>query len=136
MDKVFLATDVLVAAEDVSAGAKARAAQELVLGHLSAGTGVISTQVLQEYFVVATRKIGVVSEVARRKIELFTGFEVVGVTVPLLLSAVGLHRLRGLSLWDALVVRAAAVAGCKTLLSEDLSAGRNIEGVRVVNPFV
>lgn len=135
MEKVFLDTNVLIIADDASAGAKTGLAREIILGHLAAGTGVISTQVLQEYFVVATRKIGVAPEIARRKIELFAGFEVVGVTVPLLLGAVDLLRLRGLSFWDALIVHAASVAGCAVLLSEDLNAGQVMEGVRTVNPF-
>jgi predicted nucleic acid-binding protein len=54
----------------------------------------------------------------------------------LIVAAIDLHRLHSISLWDSLVVRSAAVAGCATLLTEDLQHGRVIDGVRVTNPFL
>lgn len=95
----------------------------------------VSTQVLQEYFVAATRKLGVAAEVARRKIELFGHLHVVGLDLVDILGAIDLHRLHGLSFWDALVVRAAIASGCSRLFSEDLQTGRRFEGLEIVNPF-
>ncbi|MBA2322243.1 MAG: hypothetical protein H0V89_13945 [Deltaproteobacteria bacterium] len=57
------------------------------------------------------------------------------ITPTLILDAIDLHRLEPISFWDALIVKAAAHAGCAVLYSEDLPAGRTIAGVRVVDPF-
>jgi predicted nucleic acid-binding protein len=98
-------------------------------------TGVLSTQVLQEYFVTATRKLGVEAEAARRKTEIFGRLHLVTLGLEDVLGAIDLLRLHHLSFWDALVVRAALVSGCARLLSEDLPAGRRFERLEVVNPF-
>lgn len=95
----------------------------------------VSTQVLQEYFVTATRKLGVAADLARRKTELFGRLQLVTTGLDDVLAAIDLHRLHGLSFWDALIVRAALAAGCTRLLSEDLQAGRRFDGLEVVNPF-
>jgi predicted nucleic acid-binding protein len=132
----FFDTNVLVYADDKAAPAKQRRALELVAEHRRAGTGVVSLQVLQEYFVTVTRKLGVDAQVARRKIELLAEFDVAAPDVGDILGAIDLHRLHGFSFWDALVFRAAKQAGCSVLLSEDFQESREIDGVRVVNPFV
>jgi predicted nucleic acid-binding protein len=111
-------------------------ARELLGEALSAGTGVLSTQVLQEYFVNATRKLKLDPARAQARIELYLGFEVMVVRVEHLLGAIDLHRLRSLAFWDALVARCAADAGCDLLLTEDLQDGSTLEGVRVQNPFL
>jgi len=128
-------TNVLVYADDRAAPAKQRRAVELVAEHRRAGTGVVSLQVLQEYFVTVTRKLGVDPQVARRKIELLAEFDVAAPGVPDVLAAVDLHRLHGFSFWDALILRTAHQAGCKVLFSEDMQEEREVDGVRVVNPF-
>jgi predicted nucleic acid-binding protein len=131
----FFDTNVLVYADDRAAPAKQRRAVELVAEHRRAGTGVVSLQVLQEYFVTVTRKLGVDPQVARRKIELLAEFDVAAPGVPDVLAAVDLHRLHGFSFWDALILRTAHQAGCKVLFSEDMQEEREVDGVRVVNPF-
>jgi predicted nucleic acid-binding protein len=95
-----------------------------------------SLQVLQEYFVTVTRKLGVDARIVRRKVELLAEFDVAAPDVADILAAVDLHRLHGFSFWDALVLRAAKQAGCNVLLSEDFQESREIDGVRVVNPFL
>lgn len=131
----FLDTNVLVYTDDHDAPQKQRLALELVAEHRREGTGVVSTQVLQEYFVAATRKLGVDAEIARRKVELFASLDVAILAVDDVLAAIDLHRLHRLSLWHALVLRAALRSGCKALYTEDLQHGRAVDGVRVVNPF-
>jgi hypothetical protein len=54
----------------------------------------------------------------------------------LILGAIDVHRLHGISFWDALLVRCASAASCRTLLTEDMNHGQTIEGVTIVNPFV
>jgi len=132
----FFDTNVLVYADDKAAPAKQRRALELVAEHRRAGTGVLSLQVLQEYFVTVTRKLLVDARIARRKVELLAEFDVAAPELADILAAIDLHRLHGLSFWDALVVRSAKQAGCRLLLTEDLQHGREMEGLRIVNPFV
>lgn len=131
----FFDTNILVYTDAADAPAKRARALALVEQHRRSGTGVVSTQVLQEYFVAATRKLGVDPLVARRKAELFGRFDTVTPGVPEVLAAIDLHRLHGLSFWDAMIVRAAVDARCTRLYSEDLQHGRRYDGVEVVNPF-
>ena len=135
-DRSFFDTNVLVYADDKAAPAKQRRAIDLVATHGRAGTGVVSLQVLQEYFVTVTRKLHVDAKIARRKVELLAEFGVVAPDLDDVLAAIDLHRLHGFSFWDALVLRAAKQAGCKILFSEDFQPGRAIDGVQIVNPFV
>lgn len=132
----FFDTNVLVYADDKAAPAKQRRALDLVAEHRRAGTGVVSLQVLQEYFVTVTRKLRVDARIVRRKVELLAEFDVAAPDVADILAAIDLHRLHGFSFWDALVLRAAKQSGCGVLLSEDFQESREIDGVRVVNPFL
>ena len=132
----FFDTNVLIYADDKAVPAKQRRALELIAEHRRGGTGVVSLQVLQEYFVTVTRKLQLDPSIARRKVELLAEFDVATPALDDILAAIDLHRLHGLSFWDALVVRSARQAGCKVLLTEDFQHGREIEGLRVVNPFV
>jgi predicted nucleic acid-binding protein len=132
----FFDTNVLVYADDKASPAKQRRAIELVAEHRRAGTGAVSLQVLQEYFVTVTRKLEVDARIARRKVELLAEFDVAAPDVADILAAIDLHRLHGFSFWDALILRAAKQAGCTVLLSEDFQQAREIDGIRVVNPFL
>jgi len=131
----FFDTNVLVYADDKASPAKQRRAIELVAQQRRAGTGVVSLQVLQEYFVTVTRKLGVDARLARRKVELLAEFDVVAPELADILAAIDLHRLHGFSFWDALILRSAKQAGCRVLFSEDFQDQRELDGVRVVNPF-
>jgi len=135
MERTFIDTNVLIHADDRSAGTKGARARALLREAMTSRAGVLSIQVLQEYFSVATRKLGVPPQVARRKIELLSSLDVVRPDVGDVLAAIDLTRLRSISFWDALIVRAAENAGCVVLLSEDLNDGETISGVRVRNPF-
>ena len=132
----FLDTNVLVCADDKAASAKQRRALHLVAEHRRAGTGVVSLQALQEYFVTVTPKLHVDPRVARRKVELLAEFDVAAPEAADILAAIDLHRLHGFSFWDALVLRAAKQAGCRVVFSEDMQAAREIDGVHIVNPFL
>lgn len=79
--RAFIDTNVLVYADDLDAGPENTLAKALVADALPQGTGVLSTQVLQEFFAVATLELGVAAEVARRKVELLAHLEVVRVDV-------------------------------------------------------
>ena len=131
----FFDTNVLIYADDKGTPAKQKRAVELVSEHRRSRTGVISLQVLQEYFVTVTRKLHVDARIARRKVELLAEFDVASPDVADVLAAIDLQRLHGINFWDALIVRSAKQAGCSVLFSEDMQAAREIDGVRIVNPF-
>lgn len=131
----FFDTNVLIYADDKADPAKQQRALDLIAEHRRGRTGVVSLQVLQEYFVTVTRKLRVDARVARRKVELLAEFDVATPEVADILAAIDLHRLHGFSLWDALILRAAKQAGCSVLFSEDMQGAREIDGVRILNPF-
>jgi predicted nucleic acid-binding protein len=131
----FFDTNVLVYTDDKASPTKRRRALALVAEHRRGGSGVVSMQVLQEYFVAVTRKLNVDVRIARRKVELLAEFDVFSPNVSDILAAIDLQRLHNFSFWDALIIRAAKQAGCTVLLSEDLQTARELDGLRVVNPF-
>lgn len=131
----FFDTNVLIYADDSTEPDKKSVGTALFEEHRRDRTGVVSIQVLQEYFVTATRKLGLESAAARRKVELIAEFDLVVPELDDVLAAIDLHRLHGFSFWDALLVRAAKRSGCRVLLTEDLQHLREVDGVKIVNPF-
>jgi predicted nucleic acid-binding protein len=134
-DRSFFDTNILIYADDKATPAKQRRALELVAEHRRARTGVVSLQVLQEYFVTVTRKLHVDPRIARRKVELLAEFDVAAPDVADILAAIDLYRLDRFSFWDALILRAAKEAGCSVLFSEDMQDTQEIDGLQIVNPF-
>ena len=136
MAGTFLDTNILLYAVDAKAPvAKRKRARDLRDRHFKDGTGAISTQVLQEFFVNATRRLGLPAALVRDQVEELRRMTLIQVTPQLILDAIDLHRLSRVSFWDALVLRAAKAAGCGQVLTEDLNAGQVFDGVKVVNPF-
>jgi len=135
-ERSFLDANVLVYVDDRRDPAKQARAADLVKALRADGAAVVSTQVLQEYYAVATRKLGLDAEAARRRLELLTELPVVQVTPALILAGADLSRLHRLNFWDALIVEAARAGGCAILYSEDMQAGRRFGALEVVNPFV
>jgi predicted nucleic acid-binding protein len=135
-DRVFLDANIFVYAQDVGAPEKQRKSREIISKLADSGDGVISTQVMQEFFVAATRKLGVEPLVAKGVLKTFTVFEIVQVSSALIHEAIDCSILNQISFWDSLVLVAAASAGCSTIFSEDLNSGQTILGVKVHNPFV
>jgi predicted nucleic acid-binding protein len=96
---------------------------------------VISTQVMQEFFVVATRRLGVPPLAAKAVLKTFGVFEIITAGPALIHEAIDCSVLNAISFWDALIIAAAASAGCGSLYTEDLNHGQVIMGVRVQNPL-
>ncbi|HUF68759.1 MAG TPA: PIN domain-containing protein [Longimicrobiales bacterium] len=134
-DRSFLDTNVLVYTDDADAPGKQAKALDLYERVAREQSGVVSTQVLQEYFVATTRKLGVDPEMARRKVQLFGGLGLVVLDRTQILGAIDLVRLHRFSFWDALIVQAPLDASCRILYSEDLQSGRAIRGLQIRNPF-
>jgi len=136
LPRTFLDTNILVYADDRRYPAKRRKAVDLTKDHLAQRAGVVSTQVLQEYFVTATGKLKLDAAIARNKVEIYSRFEVAVPSVNDILASIDLHRIHGFSFWDALIVRMAGQSGCRVLLSEDMQHGRLVDSVEIISPFV
>ena len=131
----FLDTNVLIYAHDARDTRKRTFARELIRRLLREQRGVLSLQVLQEFFAAATRKLSMSSEDARRRIMQYSRFDVVTLDTVDLIAAVDLHRLHQVSIWDALIVRAAINGACTTLHTEDMQEGYVVETLTLRNPF-
>jgi predicted nucleic acid-binding protein len=135
-DKTFVDSNVLIYAHDVDAGKKrataARALEELWSSRL----GVLSLQVLQEFYVNVTRKIStpLLRETARAVVGTYAVW-CVETTPAELSTAFRIEDEARIGFWDALIVAAALKAGADRILSEDLSRGQRIRGIRIENPF-
>jgi predicted nucleic acid-binding protein len=132
----FVDTNVLLYAisRDPEERDKATRANEI----LTARDIALSVQVLQEFYVQATRESrpdALAHEQAARLVESFLRFPVLDITTELMLAAAATSQRFGVSYWDAAILEAARSLGCDVVLSEDLSDGQDYDGVRVQNPF-
>lgn len=132
----FADSNVLLYAvsRDLGERAQAERARELLASRDLA----ISTQVLQEFYVQATRTSrpdALSHDQARKLVESFMRFTVADTTPRLALAAIATHHRFQISYWDAAILEAARSLGCETVLSEDLSDGQDYGGVVVENPF-
>jgi predicted nucleic acid-binding protein len=135
--KAFVDTNVLIYAHDADAGDKHEVAKGLLRNLWLERTGVLSTQVLQEFYVNATRKIRhpLPKPAARSVVNTYAAWCVDGITPADVATAFQIEDDSRIGFWDALIVAVAARCGARRLLSEDLSAGQVIAGVTIVNPF-
>jgi predicted nucleic acid-binding protein len=124
----FFDSNVLVYTDDKASPAKQRRALDLVAEHRRAGSGVVSLQVLPEYFVTVTRKLHVDSRIGQRKVELLAEFDVAVPEVADILAAIDLHRLHGFSFWDALIVRSAKQAAAASFSQRTCKVAANLMG--------
>ncbi len=131
----FFDTNVLIYSVDRADPAKQTIALGLIARHAKERTGVISTQVLQEFFSAATRKLGIEPIQARQHLRDFRVFDIVQVTPAIIEEGVDCSILNTLSFWDGLIVASAAAAKCAELLTEDLADSQIVQGVAVRNPF-
>ena len=131
----FVDTNILVYAEDGRETARRDVAARVLSELWSSGFGVLSTQVLQEFYNAATRKLTMSPEAARRIVAQYAEWPVVETTPQLIVSASLLHERHSFAFWDALIVEAALLSGATTLLSEDLQDGRRIGDLVISNPF-
>ena len=136
--RTFVDTNVLAYAHDASDPAEQAIAREVLEELWADRSGVLSTQVLQEFYVVATRKFDppLARAAAREILALYSTWTVVAVDVALILDATALEEAAQLSFWDALIVEAARRAGATRLVSEDFGAGRIFGETAIVNPFL
>ncbi|MHB8529122.1 MAG: PIN domain-containing protein [Caulobacteraceae bacterium] len=132
----FLDTNILL--YSISRAPEESAKRERAIALIDEGDCALSAQVLQEFYVQATRVTrtdALRHETAAGLVLAWLRFEVQENTVEVMKDALEIKRKHGFSYWDSAVIAAARVLGCRELFSEDLSDGRRIEGVAVINPF-
>ena len=137
-DRYFLDTNIFVYALDVTQPAKARRSRSLIHAALQNRIGVVSYQVVQEFFNVALRKFAQPMSFAEAEQYLSIVFRpllTVNSSAVLLAEALQLAARYTLSWYDSLIVAAARDAECEVLFTEDLQHGQRIEGLRIVDPY-
>lgn len=133
----FVDTNILLYAASTDPREASKSAVALQL--LEATDLALSVQVLQEFYVQATRptkRDRLTHDQAAALVEAWLRFPIQDITVEVVRAAISSAQRFRLSYWDAAIIEAARLLGCRQVLSEDLSSGQDYGGVRVLNPFV
>ncbi|MFL4983306.1 MAG: PIN domain-containing protein [Xanthobacteraceae bacterium] len=136
MSPRFLDTNILL--YSISRDPAETAKRERAIMLTEADDNAVSVQVLQEFYVQATRPTrsdALPHDIAIGLIRTWLRFKVQEITVPIMLSALAIKEKYGLSYWDAAIVAAALALGCRELYTEDMTHGRELEGTTIINPF-
>lgn len=132
----FLDTNILL--YSISRNPADAVKRERAIALLSQDDGALSVQVLQEFYVQATRPTRphpLPHETAVGLVSAWTRFKVQEITLSILTGALEIKAAHGFSYWDSAIIAAARALGCRILYSEDMSHGRDINGITIVNPF-
>lgn len=136
MSKIFIDTNIFVYSLDEDDKQKKEQSRQLLQNAIREETVVISTQVLQELYVVGTTKLKIDSILMKNILHSFENLEIVIIDTDLIKEAIDVSVLNRLSFWDALIIATAERAKCEYLYTEDLNAGQIIRGVQVKNPYI
>ena len=135
MPKSFLDTNILIYQMDHRDVVKQKKCRELVRALVLRHEAVISTQILQEFYVACTAKLKVKPILVKGMIHGFQNMEVVIVGSDLINEAIDTSIQYQISFWDSLVVVSAESAKCQYLVTEDLNEGQVIRNVKIQNPM-
>jgi len=137
-NKTFIDTNIIIYAYDVTAGKKHKTAGNILADLWNSGLGVISTQVLQEFFVNVVQKIPkpIDKQQAREIVKDFLKWHVVVNTGDSIVEAIDICLKFGYSFWDSMIIEAAIKGGAAVIVSEDLQDGQVVSGVTIRNPFI
>ena len=132
----FIDTNILL--YSISRAPAEASKRERAIALLDRDNGALSVQVLQEFYVQATRatrRDALPHDIAAGLVTTWTRFKVQEITLSILAGALEIKAAHGFSYWDSAIVAAARALGCRELYSEDMSHGREIDGVVTINPF-
>ena len=135
MAKAFLDTNILIYQLDSRDPTKQKRCREIVRTVVSNYEAVISTQILQEFYVACTMKLKIKPILVKGIMHGFENMEVVTIGIDLINNAIDASIQYQISFWDSLVVVSAESAKCQYLLTEDLNEGQIIRNVRIRNPL-
>jgi predicted nucleic acid-binding protein len=136
MSKIFIDTNIFIYSMDRHAPEKRQVCRQLLKRIVSDFTGVISTQVMQEFYVAATKKLKADPLLVKDILHAMEKLIVVVITPQIIKEAIDCGIIARISFWDALIVVAAESAQCEKLWSEDLNDGQIIRGVKIENPLI
>ena len=132
----FLDTNILL--YSISRDPAESAKRDRAIALIDADDNALSVQVLQEFYVQATRPTradALPHDIAAGLIRTWLRFKVQEITVPIMARALEIKVAHRLSYWDAAIVAAANTLGCRELYSEDMAHGHDVEGTTIINPF-
>ena len=135
MSKVFIDTKILIYSMDEFDPIKRKKCRFLLKSAVNDFQGVISTQIMQEFYVTATKKLGADPLLVKDILHSFEHFEIVMVNPAIIYDAIDCGILNRISFWDALIVVTAESSRCEKVWTEDLNHGQIIRGVRIENPL-
>lgn len=136
MSKIFIDTNIFVYTIDNYNPGKKSKCRKLLKNIVKNHKAVISTQVIQEFYVVGTTKLDLDPILVKNILHKFENIEIVVVDIALIKEAIDISILNKLSFWDALIIAAADSAKCENLYTEDLTHGQIIRGVKIENPLI
>jgi len=136
VSKIFIDTNILVYTLDQKNIEKRDMARKTVKKVVESHQPVISTQVIKEFYVVASSKLKADPIVVKNIIHNFHNMEIVNNDLDLIEQAIDISILSQLSFWDSLIIAAAEKANCEYVLSEDLNSGQTYRGIKLLNPFI
>jgi predicted nucleic acid-binding protein len=131
----FFDTNILLYLFDPREILKQEIARNIFSGYLESKTLRISTQVVQEFYSAATKKLRIPLYEAAAEVEALCGLEMVTVSRKEILRAIDIRHRIQISFWDGLIVAAAETAGATILFTEDLTHHQRIGSLQIVNPF-
>ena len=135
--KIFLDSNILVYFVDEHDSKKQKIAEKLIKNSVEMKTGVLSTQSLQEFYSVVTRKSLCSKEQAKTIVEKFKNtLPITQISVSHILKAIDISIQTQFSFWDSLIVSAAHSSGCVIVYSEDMNHNQLVNGVKIINPFI
>ena len=134
----FFDTNVLVYLFDRDAPDKQETTRTLFESEAQSGRLIISTQVLQEWYVTVTRKLAepLPAKAAEQTLRHFATFPVVRIDTGHIIGAVNRCQVLGFSFWDAVIIETALSGGSSILYTEDMQHGQVIDGLTIINPYV
>jgi predicted nucleic acid-binding protein len=137
MSVVFVDTNILIYAHDADAGSKRAPAERAVRDLWDNGLGRLSVQVLQEFYVNATRKLttSLAHTAAREVVSSYGPWIRAPTTADTVTRAIDISAMAQISFWDALIVASAEQVEATQIYSEDLNTGQSIVGIRIINPL-
>lgn len=136
MSKVFIDTNIFVCTLDKNEPKKRKQARNVLKRVVDAHQTVVSTQVIQEFYVVASTKLKADRSLVKNMVHNFRNMEIVNNDLGLIEQAIDIALISQLSFWDSLIVAAAEKANCELILSEDMSSGGIYRGVTVIDPLI
>jgi predicted nucleic acid-binding protein len=133
----FLDTNILVYAYDTRGKTKHKKAQNILLDCWNSRSGIVSTQVLQEFYVTVTKKLPKTIPVqeAREIVKELLSWSVYEIVPADIIAASELEEQLKYSFWDSLIITAAQRADANILYSEDMQDGQQIGNLKIINPF-